>query len=130
MRTSKKLSFAFSILALSGAFAFAQKEKANSTPPPTASEKAPIFSDDDKKKMAEIEQKSEISHTQSRTAWDAAAARGHRLQYIHNINSSAAPLSICPAGVPPRTFRDLTGYNLTTNPPCCKAMLINAIGQR
>ena len=71
MRTSTKLSFAFGILTLSGAFAFAQqKEKANSTPPATASEKAPTFSDDDKKKMAEIEQRPEIKDA-IQTAWDA-----------------------------------------------------------
>jgi len=123
MRTSTKLSFAFGILTLSGAFAFAQqKEKANSTPPATASEKAPTFSDDDKKKMAEIEQRPEIKDA-IQAAWDDK--RRADIDYIYNINSSAHFSDM--SGPEFATFRDHYGQ-LYNNPMLQR--YINAIGQR
>ncbi len=103
MRTSPKVSIAISILALSGACAFAQ-QKANSTAdkpgavPMPLSYKAPKFSDDDRKKMAEIEQRPEIKDA-IEAAW--AMRRKADMDYVYLLNSAAR-------------FTDTTGPEYTT----------------
>jgi len=80
MRTSTKFSFALCVVALAGNLAFAQK--AAPTPPKTTSnpEKAPDFSDADKKKMADIEQRPEIKDA-IQAAWDDK--RRQDIDYIY-----------------------------------------------
>lgn len=116
MRTSSKLSFAFCVLALGGSFAFAQ-QKPNSNP-----EKAPEFTDADKKKMAEIEQRPEIKDA-IQAAWDDK--RRQDIDYIYNINSSAHFSDM--SGPEFATFREHYGQ-LYNNPMLQR--YINAIGQR
>jgi len=125
MRTSFQVSLAFCVLALSGAFAFAQqKDKSNpdKTPAAATSEKAPTFSDDDKKKMAELEQRPEIKDA-IQAAWDEK--RRADIDYIYNINSSAHFSDM--SGPEFATFRDHYGQ-LYNNPMLQR--YINAIGQR
>jgi hypothetical protein len=122
MRTSSKLSYLFCILALSGAFAFAQQKPAASATTKPASDKAPDFSDADKKKMAEIEQRPEIKEA-IQTAWDDKRRRD--IDYAYNINSSAHFSDM--SGPEFATFRDHYGQ-LYNNPMLQR--YINAIGQR
>lgn len=103
MRTSSKLSIILPALALSGAFAFAQ-QKANSNAtsaaaaPMPLSFRAPRFSDDDRKKMAEIEQRPEIKEAIDE-AW--AARRKADMDYVYLLNSTSH-------------FTDTTGPEYTT----------------
>ena len=85
MRTSLKLSSPLPS-GLTSYLAFAQTEACCCSPNPPASEKAPEFSDADKKKMAEIEQRPEIKDA-IQAAWDEK--RRQDIDYIYNINSSA-----------------------------------------
>ncbi len=103
MRTSSTISISLSVLALSGAFAFAQQEKANSNAAPAAapmplSFRAPRFSDDDRKKMAEIEQRPEIK-AQIDEAW--GSRRKADMDYVYLLNSTSH-------------FTDTTGPEYTT----------------
>jgi hypothetical protein len=111
-------------LALSGAIAFAQKPAApdKSAPKPAASDKAPEFSDSDKKKMAEIEQRPEIKDA-IQAAWDDK--RRKDIDYIYNINSSAHFADM--SGPEFATFREHYGQ-LYNNPMLQR--YINNIGQR
>ncbi|MGA1983198.1 MAG: M48 family metalloprotease [Acidobacteriaceae bacterium] len=124
MRTISKLSCTFSVLALTGALAFAQqKPNTPAAPAPAAgSEKAPEYSDADKKKMAEIEQRPEIKDA-IQNAWDAK--RRADLDFIYNINSSARFNDM--SGPEFATFRDHYGQ-LYNNPMLQR--YINNIGQR
>ena len=114
MRTSAKL-FSLSILALASCLTFAQKP--NSNP-----EKAPEFSDSDKKKMAELEQRPEIKDL-IQNAWDEK--RRQDIDYIYNINSSSHFNDM--SGPEFATFREHYGQ-LYNNPMLQR--YINAIGQR
>jgi hypothetical protein len=114
MRTSAKL-FSLSILALASCLTFAQKP--NSNP-----EKAPEFSDADKKKMADLEQRPEIKDL-IQNAWDEK--RRQDIDYIYNINSSAHFNDM--SGPEFATFREHYGQ-LYNNPMLQR--YINAIGQR
>ncbi|HXE07487.1 MAG TPA: M48 family metalloprotease [Acidobacteriaceae bacterium] len=103
MRTSATFSLAISVLALSSAFAFAQKANSNADKPAAAapmplSYRAPKFSDDDRKKMAEIEQRPEIKAA-IENAW--AARRKADMDYVYLLNSTAR-------------FTDTTGPEYTT----------------
>ena len=114
MRTSAKL-FSLSILALASCLTFAQKP--NSNP-----EKAPEFSDSDKKKMADLEQRPEIKDL-IQNAWDEK--RRQDIDYIYNINSSSHFNDMSGPGF--ATFREHYGQ-LYNNPMLQR--YINAIGQR
>jgi hypothetical protein len=114
MRTSSKV-FVLCLLALASNLAVAQKP--NSNP-----EKAPEFSDADKKKMAEIEQRPEIKDA-IQNAWDEK--RRQDIDYIYNINSSAHFNDM--SGPEFATFREHYGQ-LYNNPMLQR--YINAIGQR
>jgi len=126
MQTSPKLSLAFGVLALAGTVAFSQnpnqKPAAAVQKPVAASDKAPVFTDDDKKKMAEIEQRPEIKDA-IQAAWDDK--RRQDIDYIYNINSSAHFSDM--SGPEFATFRDHYGQ-LYNNPMLQRYM--NAIGQR
>jgi hypothetical protein len=123
MRNSSKLSFACCVLALSGAFAFAQqKPAAQAAPAKPASDKAPDFSDADKKKLADIEQRPEIKDA-IQVAWDDKRRRD--IDFAYNINSSAHFSDM--SGPEFATFRDHYGQ-LYNNPMLQR--YINAIGQR
>ena len=115
MRSSRTVSFAFFALALAGTLAFAQK------PTPVA-EKAPDYSDADKKKMAEIEQRPEIKDA-IQAAWDDK--RRLDIDYIYNINSSAKFGDL--SGPEFADFRD--HYGMLYNNPMLQRYL-NTIGQR
>jgi hypothetical protein len=115
MRASPKVAVAFFLFALGGTLARAQKP--NSNP-----EKAPEFSDSDKKKMAEIEQRPEIKDA-IQAAWDDK--RRADIDYIYNINSSAHFSDL--SGPEFATFREHYGQ-LYNNPMLQR--YINAIGQR
>ena len=124
MRTSSKLSCTFCVLALTGTLAFAQQKPAApaaATAKP-ASEKAPEYSDADKKKMAEIEQRPEIKDA-IQAAWDDKRRRD--IDFAYNINSSAHFSDM--SGPEFATFRDHYGQ-LYNNPMLQR--YINAIGQR
>jgi hypothetical protein len=126
MRTSSKLSLAFGVLTLAGTLAFAQNQNqklaAAVQKPVAASDKAPEFTDADKKKMAEIEQRPEIKNA-IQAAWDDK--RRQDIDYIYNINSSAHFSDM--SGPEFATFRDHYGQ-LYNNPMLQR--YINAIGQR
>jgi hypothetical protein len=81
-----------------------------------------VFTDDDKKKMAEIEQRPEIKDA-IQAAWDDK--RRQDIDYIYNINSSAHFSDM--SGPEFATFRDHYGQ-LYNNPMLQRYM--NAIGQR
>jgi hypothetical protein len=115
MSTSSKVTLAFCVLAFTGALAFAQKP--NSNP-----EKAPEFSDADKKKMADLEQRSQVKES-IQAAWDIK--RRADIDYIYNINSSAHFSDV--SGPEFATFREHYGQ-LYNNPMLQR--YINAIGQR
>lgn len=91
MRTSSSISITLSALALSCAFAFAQ-QKANSNAAPAAaapmplSFRAPKFTDDDRKKMAEIEQRPEVK-AQIDAAW--GSRRKADMDYVYLLNSTS-----------------------------------------
>ena len=124
MRTSSKLSCTFCVLALTGTLAFAQQKPAApaaATAKP-ASDKPPEYSDADKKKMAEIEQRPEIKDA-IQTAWDDKRRRD--IDFAYNINSSAHFSDM--SGPEFATFRDHYGQ-LYNNPMLQR--YINAIGQR
>jgi hypothetical protein len=111
-------------LALTGTLAFAQQKPAApaaATAKP-ASEKAPEYSDADKKKMAEIEQRPEIKDA-IQAAWDDKRRRD--IDFAYNINSSAHFSDM--SGPEFATFRDHYGQ-LYNNPMLQR--YINAIGQR
>jgi hypothetical protein len=120
MRTSSRLITAFLSFLLVGSAAFAQK--ANSQKPTPTSDKAPQYSDADKKKMAELEQRPDIKE-QIQNAWDAKRLRD--IDYIYNINSSAHFSDV--SGPEFATFREHYGQ-LYNNPMLQR--YINAIGQR
>lgn len=115
MRNYFRNALVFGTLVLIGSVAFAQKPRSNP-------EKAPEFTDNDKKKMADIEQRPEIKDS-IQTAWDEK--RRKDIDYIYNINSSAhfADLS----GPEFATFREHYGQ-LYNNPMLQR--YINSIGQR
>jgi hypothetical protein len=115
MSTSSKVTLAFCVLAFTGALAFAQKP--NSNP-----EKAPEISDADKKKMADLEQRSQVKES-IQAAWDIK--RRADIDYIYNINSSAHFSDV--SGPEFATFREHYGQ-LYNNPMLQR--YINAIGQR
>jgi Peptidase family M48 len=115
MSTSSKASFAFCVLAFAGTLAFAQKPTSNP-------EKVPEFSDSDKKKMADLEQRPEIKES-IQNAWDDK--RRADIDYIYNINSSAHFSDVM--GPEFATFREHYGQ-LYNNPMLQR--YINAIGQR
>jgi hypothetical protein len=115
MRAPSKVAFALCLFALTGTLALSQKP--NSNP-----EKAPEFSDSDKKKMAEIEQRPEIKDA-IQAAWDDK--RRADIDYIYNINSSAHFSDM--SGPEFATFREHYGQ-LYNNPMLQR--YINAIGQR
>ena len=124
MRTSSKLSCTFCVLALTGTLAFAQQKPAApaaATAKP-ASDKPPEYSDADKKKMAEIEQRPEIKDA-IQIAWDDKRRRD--IDFAYNINSSAHFSDM--SGPEFATFRDHYGQ-LYNNPMLQR--YINAIGQR
>jgi len=103
MRISSTISTTLSVLALSGAFAFSQQPKANSNAAPAAapmplSFRAPKFSDDDRKKMAEIEQRPEIKSAID-DAW--GSRRKADMDYVYLLNSTSH-------------FTDTTGPEYTT----------------
>src|SRR5689334_20787222 len=91
MRLSARFFLSVSILVLSTAVAFSQ-QKANSNPdkpapaPVPLSYRAPKFSDDDRKKMAEIEQRPEIKAA-IEDAW--AARRKADMDYVYLLNSTS-----------------------------------------
>jgi hypothetical protein len=120
MRTSK-LHVAFLSVLLSGSFAFAQKA-ATSKAPAVSSDKVPEYSDADKKKMAEIEQRPDIKEA-IQNAWDDK--RRSDIDYIYNINSSAHFSDT--SGPEFASFREHYGQ-LYNNPMLQR--YINAIGQR
>ena len=122
MRISSKLSYLSCILALSGAFAFAQKPAKDAAPAKPASDKAPDYSDADKKKMADIEQRPEIKDA-IQVAWDDKRRRD--IDFAYNINSSAHFSDM--SGPEFATFREHYGQ-LYNNPMLQR--YINAIGQR
>jgi len=124
MRNFSKVSFAFSVLALTSSIAFAQKPNTPASPPKSTSnpEKAPELSDADKKKMAEIEQRPEIKEA-IQAAWDDK--RRADIDYAYNINSSAHFSDM--SGPEFATFREHYGQ-LYNNPMLQR--YINAIGQR
>ena len=125
MRTSSKLSLACCVLALSSAVAIAQQKPnaaAAAQKPTSNPEKAPEFSDADKKKMAEIEQRPEIKDA-IQAAWDDKRRRTSTTSY--NINSSAHFSDM--SGPEFATFRD--HYGQLYNNPMLQRYL-NAIGQR
>lgn len=115
MSTSSKVTLAFCVLAFTGALAFAQKP--NSNP-----EKTPEFSDTDKKKMADLEQRSQVKES-IQAAWDIK--RRADIDYIYNINSSAHFSDV--SGPEFATFREHYGQ-LYNNPMLQR--YINTIGQR
>jgi hypothetical protein len=115
MRASTKVAFACCLFALTGTLALSQK-------PNSTAEKAPEFSDSDKKKMAEIEQRPEIKDA-IQAAWDDK--RRADIDYIYNINSSAHFSDM--SGPEFATFREHYGQ-LYNNPMLQR--YINAIGQR
>jgi Peptidase family M48 len=117
MRTSR-LYTAFLSLILVGTAAFAQK----SQKPTSSSDKAPEYTDADKKKMADLEQRPEIKE-QVQNAWDEK--RRKDIDYIYNINSSAHFSDM--SGPEFATFREHYGQ-LYNNPMLQR--YINAIGQR
>ena len=102
------------LLILLGAPAFAQK--------PKNPEKAPEYSDADKKKIAEIEQRPEIKDEIAK-AWDDK--RSKDLDYIYNVNASARFGDI--SGPQFAEFR--THYGQLYNNPMLQRY-INSIGQR
>jgi hypothetical protein len=112
------------VLALSGAFAFAQQQQksASAAAAKPASDKAPDFSDADKKKLAEIEQRPEIKDA-IQAAWDDKRRRD--IDFAYNINSSAHFTDM--SGPEIATFRDHYG-ELYNNPMLQR--YINAIGQK
>jgi hypothetical protein len=128
MRTKSKLPLAFGVLALAGTLAVAQNQTqkaiaaATASKPAAASDKAPDFTDADKKKMAEIEQRPEIKDA-IQNAWDDK--RRQDIDYIYNINSSAHFSDM--SGPEFATFRDHYGQ-LYNNPMLQR--YINSIGQR
>jgi hypothetical protein len=89
---------------------------------PASSAVAPVYSDSDKKKIAEIEQRPEIKD-QIQSQWDDR--RRKDIDYIYNINSSAHFGDM--SGPEFATFRD--HYGLLYNNPMLQRYL-NAIGQR
>ncbi len=89
---------------------------------PASSAVAPVYSDADKKKIAEIEQRPEIKD-QIQSQWDDR--RRKDLEYIYNMNSSAHFGDM--SGPEFATFRD--HYGLLYNNPMLQRYL-NAIGQR
>lgn len=115
MSTSSKVTLAFCVLAFTGALAFAQKP--NSNP-----EKTPEFSDTDKKRMADLEQRSQVKES-IQAAWDIK--RRADIDYIYNINSSAHFSDV--SGPEFATFREHYGQ-LYNNPMLQR--YINTIGQR
>jgi Zn-dependent protease with chaperone function len=119
MRTSSRLYTTLLSLFLASSLAFAQKAPPKST---TTSDKAPEYSDADKKKMADIEQRPEIKE-QIQAAWDEK--RRKDIDYIYNINSSAHFSDM--SGPEFATFREHYGQ-LYNNPMLQR--YINAIGQR
>ena len=123
MRTSSRFSLALCVLALVGNLAIAHAQKA-ATPPKVTSnpEKAPDFSDADKKKMAEIAERPEIKDA-IQAAWDNK--RREDIDYIYNINSSAHFSDI--SGPEYATF--INHYGQLYNNPMLQRY-INAIGQR
>ncbi|MDP9052648.1 MAG: M48 family metalloprotease, partial [Acidobacteriota bacterium] len=115
MLTRSQVFRTMCLLALTGTLALAQKP--NSNP-----EKAPEFSDADKKKLAELEQRPEVKEA-IQTAWDAK--RRADIDYAYNINSSAHFSDT--SGPEFATFREHYGQ-LYNNPMLQR--YINAIGQR
>ena len=89
---------------------------------PASSAVAPVYSDADKKKIAEIEQRPEIKD-QIQSQWDER--RRKDIDYIYNINSSAHFGDM--SGPEFATFRE--HYGLLYNNPMLQRYL-NAIGQR
>jgi hypothetical protein len=123
MRTNSKLPLAFGVLAIAGTFAVAQNQNQKPAAAPAAtSDKAPDYTDADKKKMAEIEQRPEIRDA-IQNAWDEK--RRQDIDYIYNINSSAHFSDM--SGPEFATFRDHYGQ-LYNNPMLQR--YINSIGQR
>src|ERR1039457_5522431 len=105
MRTSSRFFLALCVLALTGNLAFVQAQKAAAPPKTTSNpEKAPDFSDADKKKMAEIAERPEIKDA-IQAAWDNK--RRQDIDYIYNINSSAHFSDM--SGPEYATFRDQIG---------------------
>ncbi len=100
----------------------AAQAPAASAQSPAPSSVAPQYSDADKKKIAEIEQRPEVKD-EIQAAWDEVRRRD--LNYIYNVNSSAhfADLS----GPEFATFRE--HYGQLYNNPMLQRYL-NAIGQR
>lgn len=93
----------------------------DSTPAPTPTAAAPQYSDADKKKIADIEQRPEIKDA-IQQAWDAK--RRADLEYIYNLNSSA---QFDVSGPEFASFRQ--SYGRLYNNPMLQRYL-NAIGQR
>jgi len=127
MRTSSKLFSTLTLVALGSSIAIAQDKpgaasNGNSQKPVMVSERAPEFSDSDKKKMAEIEQRPEIKDA-IQAAWDDK--RRQDIDYIYNVNSSAHFTDTM--GPDFATFREHYGQ-LYNNPMLQR--YINAIGQR
>ncbi len=123
MRTSSRIPLVLFALALTAGFPYSQAQK----PAAPASEKtpsstAPTFSDEDKKKMAEIEQRPEIKEA-IQAAWDAK--RRADLNYIYNVNLSAHFADT--SGPEFATFRDHYG-ELYNNPMLQR--YLNNIGQK
>jgi Zn-dependent protease with chaperone function len=123
MRTFSKLSLAFALLPLSASICFGQDPVSKSNQKSAVvSDKAPEFSDSDKKKMAELEQRPEIKDA-IQAAWDEK--RRQDIDYIYNINSSAHFADM--SGPEFATFREHYGQ-LYNNPMLQR--YINSIGQR
>jgi hypothetical protein len=90
--------------------------------PPKPSNTIPQYSDEDKKKLAEIQQRPEI-RDQIQAAWDNK--RRADLEYLYNLNASAHFGDV--SGPEFATFRH--NYGLLYNNPMLQRYL-NAIGQR
>ena len=102
------------ILTVCAGYAFSQT--------PAASTTAPQFSDSDKKKIAELEQRPEIKD-QIQQAWDERRLKD--LDYVYNLNLSAHYADL--SGPEFATFRQ--NYGQLYNNPMLQRYL-NAIGQR
>jgi len=114
MRNLQARVTAIALLSLLGPYASPQM--------PAPSALAPQYSDADKKKIAEIEQRSETKD-QIQTQWDERRRRD--IDYIYNINSSAHFSDV--SGPEFATFRD--HYGMLYNNPMLQRYL-NTIGQR
>ena len=110
------------LFALFSPYASPQSPQSAKGPHACALRRRPTYSDADKKKIAEIEQRPEIKE-EIQAQWDESRRRD--IDYIYNINSSAHFGDV--SGPEFATFRD--HYGMLYNNPMLQRYL-NAIGQR